>query len=418
MFATLSSTFSRWATPLALTILLTNQPQVLAQRTPPLRNSPAFYAAFKNVVAKPSDSVVRVLAADQEVALGTIVSADGFIITKASELHDNIACKLKDGRTFTARLVGIEERHDLALLKIGASRLQAVEWRESKTAEIGHWVAAPGLGSDPVAVGVVSVAARKPSQFELDRSPRTLPRQNSGYMGVQLGVEDDGSPSIQVVTANSPAAKAGLKVGDIVVSVGGRLVRSREKLIATIQTLRPGQQVALKVKRDDEEKVINLKLAKYPLEQLGRSEKMNMMGSDLSHRLGHFPVFLQHDLLIKPHDCGGPIVDLDGKAVGINIARAGRTESYAIPAEAVQSLLPDLKSGKLAPVDDSEESRVVDLESTYNKLRTELVKLESREKDVTGDEAEALRKRVTELRKRLQKAKDELDQARKEPGKK
>ena len=38
-----------------------------------------------------------------------------------------------------------------------------------------------------------------------------------------------------------------------------------------------------------------------------------------------------------PADCGGPLVNLDGKVVGMNIARAGRTESYAIPCACVGS---------------------------------------------------------------------------------
>jgi serine protease Do len=42
-------------------------------------------------------------------------------------------------------------------------------------------------------------------------------------------------------------------------------------------------------------------------------------------------------------------LDLDGKAVGINIARADRVSSYAIPASVVKPLLADLKSGRLAP---------------------------------------------------------------------
>jgi hypothetical protein len=35
--------------------------------------------------------------------------------------------------------------------------------------------------------------------------------------------------------------------------------------------------------------------------------------------------------------------------VGINIARAGRVESFAIPAGVIKTLLPDLMSGKLDP---------------------------------------------------------------------
>src|SRR5262249_17623555 len=81
----------------------------------------------------------------------------------------------------------------------------------------------------------------------------------------------------------------------------------------------------------------------------GRADVQNSMGSELSSRRSGFPTILQHDQVIKPTECGGPVVDLDGRVVGINIARAGRTESYAIPGEAVRKLLPELMSGKLAP---------------------------------------------------------------------
>jgi serine protease Do len=122
--------------------------------------------------------------------------------------------------------------------------------------------------------------------------------------------------------------------------------------MAIIQTLRPGQEVSLRVKREDgETATVKVKLARYPGELFDRSARMNMMGSELSHRLGGFPVILQHDLLIRPRDCGGPLVDLEGKALGVNIARAGRTESLALPSEVVQKLLPELKSGKLKPAE-------------------------------------------------------------------
>ena len=71
------------------------------------------------------------------------------------------------------------------------------------------------------------------------------------------------------------------------------------------------------------------------------------MGSQLSEKR-NFPTILQHDTVIKPTDCGGPLVDLDGRVVGINVARAGRVESYALPSEVVVPLLADLMSGKSA----------------------------------------------------------------------
>jgi serine protease Do len=73
------------------------------------------------------------------------------------------------------------------------------------------------------------------------------------------------------------------------------------------------------------------------------------MGGPLSVRSADFPLVLQHDTVLRPIDCGGPVCDLSGKVVGVNIARAGRVESYAIPADQITGLLPDLMSGKLAP---------------------------------------------------------------------
>ena len=42
--------------------------------------------------------------------------------------------------------------------------------------------------------------------------------------------------------------------------------------------------------------------------------------------------------------CGGPLVNLDGKAVGLNIARADRVATYALPARLVKQSLDSLKS--------------------------------------------------------------------------
>jgi serine protease Do len=40
--------------------------------------------------------------------------------------------------------------------------------------------------------------------------------------------------------------------------------------------------------------------------------------------------------------CGGPLVNLDGKAIGLNIARAGRVTTYALPARLVKRILDNL----------------------------------------------------------------------------
>lgn len=310
-----------------------------------LRNSPKVIAAFRDVVAKPSQSTVRVLCEGKETALGTVVGADGWILTKASELKGTPICKLKDDREFEAKVVGIHEPNDLAMLKIEAKNLHPVSWTDSKNAAVGNWVASTGLGEEPVAIGVVSVASRTLPAG--GRQPRPAPGANSGYLGVMLQPSEDGA-KISEIVPKSPADKAGLKVNDVVLAVEGKKILDTESLVNVIQSYKPGDTIAVKLLRNEQQMELKATLDKRPAGS-GRSDFQNRMGSSLSERRQGFATFLQHDTVLKPSDCGGPIVDLDGKAIGVNIARAGRTESYALPSELVVSLLPQLKSGKLAP---------------------------------------------------------------------
>ena len=71
---------------------------------------------------------------------------------------------------------------------------------------------------------------------------------------------------------------------------------------------------------------------------------MNRMGSLTSQRAEDFELALQHDTVLQAWQCGGPLVNLDGKAVGLNIARAGRVASYALPADLVKKAVEKLKA--------------------------------------------------------------------------
>src|SRR6266536_1351040 len=79
-----------------------------------LRESPQTLQAFRSVVASASQATVRVKCDGKDAALGTVVAADGWIVTKASELHGEITCTLKSGCTLAARLVGVHKPYDLA----------------------------------------------------------------------------------------------------------------------------------------------------------------------------------------------------------------------------------------------------------------------------------------------------------------
>ena len=397
-------------------LLLTASPSLYAQRGNKGRNTSPVVAAFGAVVAKPSESVVRVLCDGAETALGTIVAPDGFIVTKASDLKGKIVCKFKDGKEFAARIIGIEEKHDLAMLKVETSGLRPIEWRTAK-AEVGDFVASASNAALPVAIGIVSVAPRKPNRFEMGPA---APPANSGFLGIQLNPEEENRAVITVVSKGSPADKAGLKVGDVVLSVAGKKMPNADTLISTIQRFKAGSSVVMKVRRGQEEKEVEATLQKRPSEPFNRGDRMNALGSELSLKRTGFPTILQHDTVIKPKDCGGPLVDLDGKALGINIARAGRTESYAIPTEVVLAMLPDLKSGKLAPKEDPNEARVAELESAQKSLRADLSKRLNELKALKGDDAEIVKKRklledtVNALRKKVDAKQVELDTVRKD----
>lgn len=315
-------------------------PSLHAQQT----KSPQIVGLFRDVVAKPSQSTVRVLVADKEVALGTVVSADGWILTKHSELKTGkIACKLANGLEIDAELVGFDVPFDLALLKLPVRGLTPVVWTDSNAAKLGHWVASPGIGKEPVAIGVVSVAAREIKGAKKFATSGAA----GGYLGLALDLAFDGV-KIDGVFADLPAQKAGLKAGDQILALNGEAVDDVDEFRALLSNTKAGDEIKLKIRRDEMEQELKATLAAPPGGQGGKSrgDIQNNMGSKLSARRAGFPIILQHDSVLKPNDCGGPLVNLDGQVLGINIARAGRTESYAIPSEAVRPLLEKLKTAK------------------------------------------------------------------------
>jgi serine protease Do len=307
-----------------------------------LKGDRRFLAAFHDVVAGPSRSTVRILCDNQETILGTIVGADGWILTKASELKGELTVRLPGGRERPARVVGISEPYDLAMLKIDEQNLVPVEWRDSKNESVGNWVVTSGPGPDAVAAGVLSVATRKISGAELTRRS-----SSGGFLGIRVASAKSGVKVAEVI-AKSAASKAGFKEEDVIVAVAGKSITDPDSLFKALAKTRPGQTVAVKVKREEEEVQLRAKLDNRPMD---RSDFQNQLGSKLSDRRTGFPVILQHDTVLRPIDCGGPLADLDGRVIGLNIARAGRTETYAIPAEAIRPLLKDLQSGKLAPTE-------------------------------------------------------------------
>ncbi len=146
-----------------------------------------------------------------------------------------------------------------------------------------------------------------------------------------------------------------MKVGDVIYKINGKVVENREKMFEAMDEFRPNDTITLvvkrKVKEDDKtvEKEMEFKVKLTGPVQPDRSDMQNRMGSQLSGRKTGFPMVIQHDTVLKPSECGGPLIDLDGKVLGINIARAGRVESWALPPEVITPVIKELKTGKFPP---------------------------------------------------------------------
>jgi DNA repair exonuclease SbcCD ATPase subunit len=107
---------------------------------------------------------------------------------------------------------------------------------------------------------------------------------------------------------------------------------------------------------------------------------------------------------LAPEECGGPLVDLDGRVVGINISRAGRVNSYALPVSLVQNVYQRLLTGDFSPEVVFAE-RLKGYESVLLSLNVEEVKLSS-EKSELDHEAQQHAESVAKAKQSI----DELQQ--------
>jgi S1-C subfamily serine protease len=77
-------------------------------------------------------------------------------------------------------------------------------------------------------------------------------RQGSGYMGIYFGWSDDGRAEVREVVRGSPADRAGVRAGDVVVRLNGR-APTREAVDALREGLNRGDSVRLRVRQDGAE---------------------------------------------------------------------------------------------------------------------------------------------------------------------
>lgn len=271
---------------------------------------------------------------------GFIISADGYILTNdhVVDQMDNITVILNDQREFTAKLIGSDERSDLALLKIEAKNLPTLSLASDEKLKVGQWVVAIGspFGLDYSATaGIVSAIGRSipsahaesnyvpfiqtdvainpgnsggplfnmdgevvginsqiyspsggsvglsfaiPSSLALDvvAQLKEKGRVDRGWLGVMiqdvdkdlassLGMDKPMGALISEADPEGPAAKSGLKAGDLIIKFNGNDVATSSDLPYLVGKTPPKSKVPVVIMRKGKAQTMNVTVGILPV---------------------------------------------------------------------------------------------------------------------------------------------------------
>src|ERR1051325_10347787 len=303
----------------------------------------------------------------QAMALGSgfIIDPTGYIVTNNHVAGNSakITVVLQDNSRHPAKVIGRDEKTDLALIKIDTKeKLPFVTWGDSNEATVGDWVMAVGnpfgLGGT-VTAGIISAVGRDINEGPYDdfiQIDAPINRGNSGgptfnlsgevigintaiyspsggsvgigfavpsntgksviaqlkesghvtrgWLGVaiqgitpaiakSLGMDPDRPTGALVasVTANSPAAKAGLKPGDVILSAQNQPIKSVHDLPRLVAKAPIGEKFDLQVRRNGKEMTLSANIAQLQESEQqqaaattdkGRAEKASSLGLQIA----------------------------------------------------------------------------------------------------------------------------------------
>ena len=249
---------------------------------------------------------------------GFILSTDGVVMTNAHVVDgaDEVTVKLTDKRQFKAKVLGKDERTDIAVLKIDAQGLPALRTGDVNKLRVGEWVIAIGAPfglENTVTAGIVSAKQRDTGQFvrfiqtdvavnpgnsggplinmrgevvgvnsqilsgsggymgvslsiPIDEAMKVAEQLRAtgsvqrGFLGVNIGDVDDAAAealklpkgegaAITRVLPKSPADKAGLQAGDIVLKFNGEKIEGSRDLQRRASATKPGEKNNLTILR-------------------------------------------------------------------------------------------------------------------------------------------------------------------------
>lgn len=286
---------------------------------------PSEFAELESELDDACVEISSTLSDGEELTIvGTLIRATPYIVSKNSMVGQIPSITIADS-VVELEVIERDRGNDLVLLKSPAQNTIGIDI----TAEVAE---DPSIGSflitpESTGPGLISVMSTQPFA--------SRKQQSRGYLGVMpADYEDKGGAILQQVTKDGAAERAGLDVGDVVTRLNDTAITTHMEMRRFLGTLDPNATVVAKITRGDEELEKTIRLGAFPSSSGHAADQMNKSG-----RRDGFSKVIPHDADLAPASCGGPLFDLDGNFVGLNIARNSRVRSYAIPRAIIQQLV-------------------------------------------------------------------------------
>ena len=279
------------------------------------------------------------------VGSGFIVSEDGYILTNHHVVDgaSSIVVSLNDKREFKAKVIGSDERSDVAVLKIEGEQLPFLNTANSDEIKVGQWVMAAGSPfglKNTVTAGIVSAIKRDTGEYEsfiqtdaavnpgnsggplvnmsgevvginsqiLSNSGsfagialaipinealkvadqiRATGKVNRGRIGVAIGnVDEDIAKALGLSKASGAMIKTveGLRAGDVVLKVDGHEVENSADFARMIGNSTPGTVFKFEVWRQGQAVSLNVTVGSEAAKKVSETslDKSNSSGSGSS----------------------------------------------------------------------------------------------------------------------------------------
>lgn len=212
---------------------------------------------------------------------GFIVSSDGYILTNAHVVNgaSEVTVKLTDRREYTAKVVGVDERTDVAVIKIDAKNLPTVRIGDPSQLKPGEWVIAIGSPfgfENSVTAGIVSATSRSMGsnnyapfiqtdvavnpgnsggplfnmQGEVIGINSQIYSRTGGYMGLSFAIPIDVATNVQeqlVSTGKVTRSRIGISIQDVDAQLADSfgLDRPRGALVGMVEEDGPGAKAGI-----------------------------------------------------------------------------------------------------------------------------------------------------------------------------